>query len=123
VNIYQAAAILGVDANSTQADLKRSWRSCAMMFHPDRNHAPNAEEMFKKVATAFQILADGGLNILKLGQHLQQEVSSQPIMISGPAPQRRRTNRVNDWYWEEQQWLEREFGHLGYWSRNGTQRY
>jgi hypothetical protein len=122
MNVYQAASILGIDANSTNSDLKKSWRHYAKMYHPDRNRSPNAEEMFKRVSDAFQILAGGGLNVLKLGQHLQQEVASQPIMISGPAPYRRRKTRVNDWYWEEQQWLEQEFGHLGYWSRNGTQR-
>ena len=122
MNVYQAASILGIDANSTDSDLKRSWRHYAKMYHPDRNHSPNAEEMFKRVSDAFQILAGGGLNVLKLGQHLQQEVSSLPMMISGPAPHRRRRTIVNDWYWEEQQWLEQEFGHLGYWSRNGIKK-
>ena len=91
-----------------------------MTYHPDRNHSPGAEGMFKKVASAFQVLAGGGLNVLKLGQHLQQGASSRPMMIGGPAPQRRRRSVVNDWYWEEQDWLEQEFGHMGYWARNGT---
>jgi curved DNA-binding protein CbpA len=126
MNVYDAAAILGVNANSTDAQVKRSWRSKAMMYHPDRNPSPNAEDQFKRIATAFQILVDGGMQILRLGESLHSPYSNnnqnETFMISGPYVQQRKRRHVNKWYWEEQDWLEQEFGHMGYWSRNGTKK-
>lgn len=122
MDIYQAASILGVDGSSSERDLKKSWRNYAKMYHPDRNSSPNAEDMFKRVSSAFQLLAGGGLSILKLGKSLRTDSSRQSMMISGPYVPPVRTTRVNDWYWEEQQWLEGEFGHFGYWNRSGIKR-
>ena len=42
----------------TDADIKAAYRRMALKFHPDKNHAPEAEEAFKKVSAAFQCLSD-----------------------------------------------------------------
>lgn len=50
---------LGVDRNVGDADLKKAYRRLAMEYHPDRNpDDTKAEEKFKQVKEAFEILSD-----------------------------------------------------------------
>lgn len=54
-NYYE---ILGVRQNASEDDLKRSYKKLAIKFHPDKNHAPQASEAFKKVGAAYACLTD-----------------------------------------------------------------
>ena len=52
--------VLGVDRNAAEADLKKAYRRMAMKHHPDRNpDEPKAEENFKEIKEAFEVLSDG----------------------------------------------------------------
>lgn len=51
--------LLGVQRNASDDELKKSFRRLAMKFHPDRNKDnPQAEEQFKKVKEAYDVLSD-----------------------------------------------------------------
>jgi curved DNA-binding protein len=50
--------ILGVKKNSTQDEIKRSYRKLARKYHPDLNSESNAEERFKEVGEAYEVLKD-----------------------------------------------------------------
>ncbi|KAL5506862.1 hypothetical protein EMCRGX_G008612 [Ephydatia muelleri] len=50
--------ILGVSRDATDTDLKKQYRKLALQFHPDKNHAPRAEEAFKAIGNAYAILSD-----------------------------------------------------------------
>lgn len=50
--------ILGVSRNATDDDLKKAYKKLAIKFHPDKNHAPQASEAFKKVSKAYSCLTD-----------------------------------------------------------------
>ena len=51
--------ILGVERNANQEDIKRAYRRLARQFHPDVNpDNPAAEERFKKINEAYQVLSD-----------------------------------------------------------------
>ena len=51
--------ILGVDKNATEDEIKKSYRKLSLKFHPDRNPGnKDAEEKFKEVSEAYQILSD-----------------------------------------------------------------
>ena len=58
---YYSILGLSLPSSSTppsESDIKAAYRKMALKFHPDKNHAPEAEEAFKKVSTAFQCLSD-----------------------------------------------------------------
>ncbi len=52
-------AILGVDRDADRAAVKKAYRRLARKYHPDVNpDDPQAEEEFKKVSAAFEVLGD-----------------------------------------------------------------
>jgi molecular chaperone DnaJ len=51
--------VLGLDKNSDLEEIKKAYRGLAMKYHPDRNPGDQeAEENFKEVAEAYEILKD-----------------------------------------------------------------
>jgi molecular chaperone DnaJ len=51
--------VLGVDRGATQDDLKGAFRKLAAKHHPDRNPGdPNADQRFKEINAAYQLLSD-----------------------------------------------------------------
>lgn len=52
--------ILGIEKSSTDGEVKKAYRKLALQLHPDKNGAPGADEAFKMVSRAFQILSDEG---------------------------------------------------------------
>ncbi|MDR1519542.1 MAG: molecular chaperone DnaJ [Planctomycetota bacterium] len=52
-------AVLGVDRNANQEDIKKAYRKLAMQYHPDRNPGDKAAEgKFKEAAEAYEVLHD-----------------------------------------------------------------
>ena len=52
-------SILGIDRNANPEEIKKAYRKLAFEFHPDRNKDnPNAENKFKDIAEAYEILSD-----------------------------------------------------------------
>lgn len=50
--------ILGVDRNASTDDIRKAYRRLARMYHPDVNKSPEAEERFKEVNEAYEVLSD-----------------------------------------------------------------
>lgn len=49
---------LGVSRDATQDDIKRAYRRLARKYHPDVSKERNAEERFKEVGEAYEVLKD-----------------------------------------------------------------
>lgn len=50
--------VLGVQRNATKDDIKRSFRKLARQYHPDVSEEPNAEDKFKEINEAYEVLSD-----------------------------------------------------------------
>jgi molecular chaperone DnaJ len=49
---------LGVARGADADTIKKAYRQLAMQYHPDRNDSPDAEENFKRVTEAYEVLRD-----------------------------------------------------------------
>src|SRR5580658_10253843 len=52
-------AVLGVDRKASQDDIKQAYRRLARKYHPDVSKEKNAEEKFKDLQEAYEVLKDG----------------------------------------------------------------
>jgi len=51
-------ATLEVSENASEAEIKKAYRKLARQYHPDVNKESNAEEKFKEINAAYEILSD-----------------------------------------------------------------
>ena len=51
-------AVMGVDRDASQDEIKRSYRKLARKYHPDVSSEPDAESRFKEVGEAYEVLKD-----------------------------------------------------------------
>ena len=51
-------SVLGVDRNASDQEINSAYRKLAKKYHPDLNHEPGAEEKYKKVNEAYEVLHD-----------------------------------------------------------------
>src|SRR5205085_4906146 len=50
--------ILGIERSATDADIKKAFRKLAQQWHPDVNTDAGAQERFKEINEAYQVLSD-----------------------------------------------------------------
>lgn len=51
-------SVLGVSKNAPKSDIKSAYRKLARSYHPDVNKEPGAEQKFKEISNAYEVLSD-----------------------------------------------------------------
>lgn len=49
---------LEISENASEAEIKKAYRKLARQYHPDVNKSPEAEEKFKEINAAYEVLSD-----------------------------------------------------------------
>jgi len=50
--------ILGISKDASDDEIKKAYRKMALKFHPDKNKSAGAEDKFKEIAEAYDVLSD-----------------------------------------------------------------
>ncbi|EJD35700.1 DnaJ-domain-containing protein [Auricularia subglabra TFB-10046 SS5] len=99
--------ILEVDEHTNDAEIKRSFKLLALQLHPDKNGAPGAEEAFKLVAEAYEVLSNpqerasydnerrGGFSTFYTGSY-GSYANNDDFEYEDPPPYRPRTPAPNE---------------------------
>ena len=50
--------VLNIPKTASDDDVRKAYRTLALQFHPDKNNSPGAEEKFKQISEAYEVLSD-----------------------------------------------------------------
>lgn len=104
-NLYK---VLGLKPSATQAEIKRKYRQLSKIYHPDKNKEKGAEERYKEINEAYEILNDkkkrrlydqGGMDAVRRAEQ-GQEGGGSPFdifdLFGGGGRRREQVNRADD---------------------------
>ena len=75
--------ILGVDKDASEQEIKKAYRKLSFQYHPDKNSEPGAEDRFKEINEANEVLSDPA----KRQQYdMQQQGGGFPFFAGGGMP-------------------------------------
>lgn len=51
-------SVLGVSNDSNEEEIRKAYKRLALRYHPDKNSDADAEDKFKQIAQAYDVLTD-----------------------------------------------------------------
>ena len=51
-------SVLGLESTDSLIDIKKQFKKMALIYHPDKNPSPDANEKFNQIRIAYEILSD-----------------------------------------------------------------
>ena len=57
--------ILAINEESSEIEIKKSFRKLAHKYHPDKSDLPNAVKIFKNILSAYELLKDNNFKYTK----------------------------------------------------------
>lgn len=80
--------VLEIPQTATSEDIKKAYRRLALQYHPDKNpnNRSEAEEKFKKIAKAYEVLSDPSARARydRFGDGTQSQSSRAPSNFTNP---------------------------------------
>lgn len=58
IEVKNYYSILGVQIDSNETEIKKAFYQLAKKYHPDKNKEPGAEDKFKEINKAYEVLSD-----------------------------------------------------------------
>lgn len=58
ISLDKEYKLLGIKSDASDEDLKKAYRKAVMMWHPDKNQDPQAEEKFKEITRAYNSILE-----------------------------------------------------------------
>ncbi len=86
--------LLGVHLTASIEEIRLAYRKCAMRWHPDRNTGADAEETFKLIKAAYEVLRDPSRRADYDRQVAADAERRRPAPAGQPAPAARREPRA-----------------------------
>lgn len=92
MNTLDACNLLGVQSGASKEEVKKAFKKKAAELHPDRNKEPDAEQKFKEINEAYQLLDKYGTDYrpgdvsspnYDMSEHLAEELRRQMDEIFG----------------------------------------
>jgi curved DNA-binding protein CbpA len=77
-------AVMGLNARSTQDEIKKRYRELARRYHPDVNHNPDAAQKIKTINEAYHILGD----VERRATFDASRIFQMPVVRPAPPPNR-----------------------------------
>lgn len=60
MNIQDACNLLGIEPGTSKEDAKKAFKKKAIEYHPDKNQSKDAEDKFKEINAAYQLIEKHG---------------------------------------------------------------